>query len=453
MEQATVSASSVNVRSGPSTKKKLLGRLNKGETFSYSSDQNGWLQTIYKNQTAYVCKQYTKTGGNAQTPQQEPPKAEPLKEEDSYNESSAIAFNKAAGFSSAQWKVIQKAVGTTADGKPGKNTARKIRDWQKSHGLPANGKCDDATYAAITGGAQNTETPQNQKTETPEPPKSTTPEPPKNDSGEKLLNSTQVESAIEYNRKNNVTIWKEIQAAVGTAQTGLFDETSVQAIASWQKNNGLEADGKFGKKSLDKAGIKKKSSGSLKYGEVGPGGLTYASNRFLQQNHKSGFHPKDLVDLQTGKRFTISWHTPSLGYHSDCSPNDKAAVDTMKSIVNPGKAPDDYDYWSHGSSWSWKGRPGAVKVKDGLWVACGFHLRPHGSLRGGQSPDKPCDKASPNNRPEASKNITNNKKAREDAWKPGGHFCVYYNKDNGGGTKECNQAAEDAKFMQCPETE
>ena len=476
MAEATVSASSVNVRSGPSTSKKLLGRLYKGDSFSYSNDKNGWLETQYSGKTAYVMKKFTTTGGATSTPApaaaESPTTTESSSESSSVpstpasiNVSAAVSYNKKRGYSKAKWMEIQSKVGATADGSPGPKTAQAIANWQQSHGLKADGKCGPGTLAAMgldgstpstpttttTPSTPTTTTTPSTPTTTTTPSTPTTETPttttPSTDVSEKILSAAQVSSAITYNINQNLaSIWKQIQNVVGTAQTGTIDETSVQAIASWQKSNGLEADGKFGKKSLAKAGLSKPSSatgtGSVPYGTVGPGGLTYASNDYVRQNSDAGRQAKEVVDLTTGKRFTISWCPPSGTYHSDCTPYDKASTDTVKSIVNPSKSPEAYSYWAKGSSWNWKGHPGALKLKNGVWISCGFHLRPHGSPLGGH-PDKPWNTGSPASRPA---NMT-----CDDDWKPGGHFCLYYSEANRGGTKSCRTAAEQAKNMQCPE--
>ena len=278
MGQATVSASSVNVRSGPSTSKKWLGRLNKGETFSYTNDQNGWLQTEYKNQTAYVCKKYTTTSASTtEAPTTATPAptatAAPTSTESSsvsINVQSAISYNKKRGYSAAKWKKIQAQIGATQTGKSDQETAIAVAEWQQGHGLKVDGKCGPATLATMNLDSSTptttttptptttTEAPAPTTTETPttttETPTTTTEAPAP--ATENLLSAKQVEAAISYSVKNNLaSIWKDIQSVVGTAQTNQIDEVSVQAIASWQKSNGLEADGKFGKKSLEKAGL------------------------------------------------------------------------------------------------------------------------------------------------------------------------------------------------------
>ena len=594
MNQATVTASSVNVRSGPSTSKKWLGRLEKGETFSYSNDKNGWLQTVYQNQTAYVCKKYTtttsaSTSAAPATTSATPASSTPATSSSvSINVSAAVSYNEKRGYSSDKWKKIQAQIGVTTTGTPDEETAIGVAEWQKSKGLKVDGKCGPNTLSTMdlsstAAPATTTTTPETTTpapaTTTPAPetttpaPATTTPAPAPatttttstptvkilssskvkaaidynnkqhlesiwtqiqdlvgvdqtglvdeitvqaiaawqkskgltadgkfgNKSMEKsglskpsatttttppattttpatttpatttpatttpetttpaptttttanLLNAKQVSAAIDYSIKNYLpAIWRDIQKTVGTAQTNQVDEISVQAIAAWQNDNGLEADGKFGTKSLQKAGLKK-PSGTLAYGTTGPGGLVYADNNYVRK-YQDPSTEKEVVDLKTGRKFKIFWHAPKNSYHSDVNPLDKPSTDTFKSFVNENVSPEDTDYWSKGSNWSWAGRPGALKLNSNTWIACGYHTRPHGSRQGG-NPDYPFTKSSDNDRPQASKDLKGNPKASEDAWKPGGHFCLYYNKDNRGGTDGCKDAVEQAKFMQSPE--
>lgn len=70
-----------------------------------------------------------------------------------------------------------------------------------------------------------------------------------------LLSSAQETAAIAYNKKVNPSIAKEIQSLVGVEADGIFGKITVNAIAAWQKANGLDADGKFGPASKQKAGF------------------------------------------------------------------------------------------------------------------------------------------------------------------------------------------------------
>ena len=50
--------SSLNVRSGPSTKYKILGKLKKGEAITINSTSDNWAKFTYKGKTAYVSTKY-----------------------------------------------------------------------------------------------------------------------------------------------------------------------------------------------------------------------------------------------------------------------------------------------------------------------------------------------------------------------------------------------------------
>lgn len=273
---AKVTSSSLNVREGAGKDTKYLGKLKKGATVSYYSDNNGWLQIQYKSKDAYICKDFTKVTSGGTTSVAAEPTSTPAPastessaaSEDVYNESEAVAFNKSAGFTSKQWQVIQKAVGTTADGKPGPKTARKIRDWQKSHGLPANGKCDDATYAAITGGTSTTTAPSTPATptatetpatptpaETPvtptatETPTTTTAEPTETPSAPSAPTSTEVYNeaeAVAFNKSVNISKaeWQKVQAVVDAGKDGKPGPKTAQAIRNWQEKHGMAGTGK-----------------------------------------------------------------------------------------------------------------------------------------------------------------------------------------------------------------
>lgn len=75
------------------------------------------------------------------------------------------------------------------------------------------------------------------------------------------LTKSQQNSAITYNKKYNQGIAKDIQRLVGTTADGIFGPNTVNAIARWQANNGLSADGQFGPKSKAKANLGGTSSG------------------------------------------------------------------------------------------------------------------------------------------------------------------------------------------------
>ena len=344
---------------------------------------------------------------------------------------------------------IQALVGVSETGTFDDATVQAIAAWQKANSLTPDGKFGPKSKAKADFSATTpvTTTPVTPTPAAPEKPATpTTTETPEETTytGEKLLDSKKVRAAIDYNccpygenkdsgSKGYGATWKQIQALVGTAQTGRIDEASVQAIAVWQKNNGLEVDGKFGKTCFAKAGFSRINS-TTQPGEVGAGGLTYLTNKMVHKR-ESGRYTKEITDLRTGKKFNVSWGTPSLTYHSDCSPMTAKDTETCQSILHPDKDPKDMKYWRNPNNWSWNGREAAMQLRDGTWISCAYHLRPHGSVQGDAKPSAPMDKSSANNKPESGE------------WGVGRHFCLYYDKDTPGGTSSCKRAAERAKDM------
>lgn len=135
---------------------------------------------------------------------------------------------------------------------------------------------------------------------------------------------------------------------------------------------------------------------------------------------------KEIIDLTTMKVIKFSW-AASPSYHSDCTPMTPQDVQTIKDILHPGGGVD----WNDVNSWSWDGRPGVLKL-NGRLIACGFHLRPHAAMMGG-NPGAPFT-----NRSNTPFYYNQTQK-----WPLGGHICCYYG-DSPGGTQSCNAAAKKA---------
>lgn len=60
---------------------------------------------------------------------------------------SAVQYNKSRGYDTAVVQRIQRTVGVEADGKWGRRTVAKIKDWQRSRGVAADGKVGPGTLA------------------------------------------------------------------------------------------------------------------------------------------------------------------------------------------------------------------------------------------------------------------------------------------------------------------
>lgn len=140
-------------------------------------------------------------------------------------------------------KDIQRLVNVTVDGSFGPQTVKGIATWQANNGLEADGCFGPKSKAKANLGGSKPQQPAPQ-------PQQPAPKPTTN-----LLTSTQVNSAVKYNKANNQSRCREIQKLVNTEVDGSFGPNTVQAIARWQSSNGLEVDGKFGPACRAKAGM------------------------------------------------------------------------------------------------------------------------------------------------------------------------------------------------------
>lgn len=150
---------------------------------------------------------------------------------------SAVRYNRGRGLSAAQWRSIQKTVGSAADGVVGPNTVRAVARWQASHHLGADGMVGPQTLGKLNAGAGGSTG---------------------GGGGGAKLTASQVSAAVRYNqgRGFSSTTVKTIQKAVGSGADGVIGPNTVRAIAAWQANHGLSADGKVGPATAGKLGVK-----------------------------------------------------------------------------------------------------------------------------------------------------------------------------------------------------
>lgn len=93
----------------------------------------------------------------------------------------------------------------------------------------------------------------------------------KTEGGGKEFSSAEIADIKSWYKKQNYTkdFIGKFQAVVGTKPDRAVGPDTINAVAAWQKANKLEADGKFGKKSADKAGLTVETN---KSGSSGGGG-------------------------------------------------------------------------------------------------------------------------------------------------------------------------------------
>lgn len=173
---------------------------------------------------------------------------------------SAAQVKTAAGKIGTWVKAVQKAVGVTADGLAGPGTIAAVKKWQRKHGLTADGIWGAKSMAAAGGG----KTPPAKK-----PPNKQ----PANPAGAVI---------VEGDRGSEVTSLQEfLNARSGVKPKitvdGVFGAATKRAVMTWQGNNHLSVDGRFGAKSKAKRAAqekaarkpKKTNAGTLRKGDRG----------------------------------------------------------------------------------------------------------------------------------------------------------------------------------------
>jgi len=164
----------------------------------------------------------------------------------------AVRYNTGRRISRAQWRSIQKKVGSAADGLVGPNTVRAVARWQASHGLSADGMVGPQTLGKLNAGGGT------------------------GGGGAATLSSSQISAAVRYNKGRgfSAATVRTIQSKVGSAADGVFGPNTVRAIASWQRSHGLAVDGKVGPATAGKLGVK--AGGAAPVGGSNAQKLAYA---------------------------------------------------------------------------------------------------------------------------------------------------------------------------------
>ena len=145
---------------------------------------------------------------------------------------------------------------------------------------------------------------------------------------------------------------------------GDYGNGTKKAVKNFQKRNGLDDDGKCGKKTLAKLNSSDaKKADSKTSGSDSDG--TLKTERLNWFNGGSSKIPKGATfkvkDIKTGKVFTVKrW---SGANHLDAEPSTKSDTATMKSIYG---------------SWSWKRRAILVKYNGHVYAAS-MNGMPHGT--------------------------------------------------------------------------
>lgn len=390
-KKATVTASVLNVRSGAGTNHGKIGSLKKGATVTYSAETNGWLQINYNNRVGFISKAYTKTQASSS----------PVPKPSTPNQGTAMQITASVLNVRKGPGTSYKVVGTLSKGAKVTSLGTQSNGWVKISFKGGVAYISGKYAKSVNSGSQPAPAP------APKP-----------------------QGTTMYTNANSLNVRKgpgTSYATVGSLPHGSKITVLSTEANGWHKISFQGGSAYVSGKYVQKA----QPSGSTPTptpGPVGTGSLAYMSTRAVAAAD-TGRKVKKVIDLQTRKEFNVSWDS-SPGYHSDWTPMTSADTSVIKSILNPSKV-SDAAYWRSTKSWSWTGRPGAIQLKNGTWIACGFHLRPHAAIMGG-NPGAPLTNKS-NTRPSGG-------------WAIGGHMCMYYG-DSPGGTQDCNRAAKDARNM------
>ena len=432
MSEATAKVTAkdgVFVRSEATTDSKRLGTLVKGTTFTYYSNNNGWLQIYYKNRNAYVCGKYTNASSNAAS-------AAPQTAETKNQQEAAQPQNQPetaqSGASSAQSKTmyvkinyinVREKVGTSSkilgkynQGEPVTVIDKAKGTWLKISYNGGEAYVDGKNLQDTPVETKTTSTQDNTQTENHFEPRTT-----------KVVCNGKLSVRKEPKKSKEITKLKHDTVVTYDAEIGewLHITDPVEGYIKLEFTRHAIENG-------DPNAVN--DTGNFKDSDVEGDGTLRALTTKEVAKIESSRKAKNIIDLQTRKTFTVSWGACKNGYHSDCTPMTPNDTTVVKSILHPNVDPDKKSYWSNPDNWSWKGRPAAIKLKDGKYVACGYHLRPHGSRMPGTNPGHPFTGQS-------NEHVTGT-----DWGAVGGHFCLYYG-DSDGGTQECNKAAKQAQKM------
>jgi len=118
------------------------------------------------------------------------------------------------GRKGAPVRILQKALGVTADGDFGSGTQKALKEWQGDNGLTADGVAGPDTFAAMG-----------------------------------------LFQLVLVRKGSRGTTVKKLQTMLGLDADGKFGPGTEKAVKAWQSDNGIEADGMVGVKTLAAMGL------------------------------------------------------------------------------------------------------------------------------------------------------------------------------------------------------
>lgn len=330
----TVTAASLNVRTGSTTESKVVKVLHKGDKVTINDTSGSWYKISCNGVSGYASKKYISVTSSSDS-------------SSSSSSGSSSGGTCSVGDKGDAVKKVQKRLISlgylsdgSADGSYGNQTKNAVKEFQSRNGLNVTGNVNSSTLSKL------------------------------NSSDAKKASSSSSSSSSSGNSNGTCSVGdkgdavKKVQKrlislgylASGSAD-GDYGNKTKKAVQSFQQRNGLNVTGSVNSSTLSKlnsSDAKKAASGSSNGTEE----LKWFSGGSNKIPKGATFKVKDI---KTGKVFTARrWS----GYnHLDAEPLSKSDTSTMKSIYG---------------GWSWRRRAILVKY-DGHVYAASMNGMPHGT--------------------------------------------------------------------------
>jgi len=226
--EATVLAEKLNIRSEPSSGGKVLAVPRRGAALTVLGLTDGWLKVSYGEKTGYVSPEYVSL-----TPGSETAAPQPTVTSAPAQSSVLKKGDRGDAVTALQEKLIALGyLSGKADGIFGSSTSSAVKAFQRDHGLTADGDAGASTLAALESALA---------TPVPTPVPTATPAP------------TQSSVLKKGDRGDDVKAVQEKLIALGYLSgkaDGIFGSDTRDAVKNFQRNQGMDDDGKVGAETL-----------------------------------------------------------------------------------------------------------------------------------------------------------------------------------------------------------
>ena len=231
----------------------------------------------------------------------------------------------------------------SVDGKYGSGTIAAVTSFQKKNSLTADGKVGPATYSKLFDSSASSSS---------------------SSSGDSASTTTKLQSG---DKSAAVKAMQQALKDLGysVSADGSYGAQTLQAVMTFQKQNGLSADGVAGTKTLTLLYSGSGSTGTA----TGPNGSTIQLLHWFNdvKNAIRNGSKLTVYDPATGLQWTL--RVMSRGRHCDAEP---LTADDTASMIQ-----------AFGGKTAWVAKPVYVKLPDGRWTLATSHDMPHlsGSIK------------------------------------------------------------------------